>query len=358
MANVPLHYLHCFVDRHGHPRAYYRRDGRRVPIEGKPGSDVFRANYDAIHASFEAAGTPRALAGTFGQLVESWYESAEFRQVGDRTKAEYRRHIEPIRKIFGKGKVVGITKAVILEWRDDLAAKPVSANNAIRVIGNLFNWAVGRGLAKTNPIVGIKSLKVESEGWAPWPQAALDRFGAKSKGTSRTAFFLALFTGQRLGDVLNIQWDAITPDGIEVKQHKTKAEVCVPIHPDLKVELDRVKLEQIASAEERRQKGKPASTGFTIVQRRDGTRYTVHGFLAIWAREQARLDCRGLQFHGLRKNATVMLVEAGCEDREVAAITGHETTEMISHYSKKRDRRRLAKQAMEKVIRLSERNGN
>jgi len=37
----------------------------------------------------------------------------------------------------------------------------------------------------------------------------------------------------------------------------------------------------------------------------------------------------GYSRHGLRKNATIELLEAGCTPDEVKAITGHETTEII-----------------------------
>ena len=40
-----------------------------------------------------------------------------------------------------------------------------------------------------------------------------------------------------------------------------------------------------------------------------------------------------LTFHGLRKNATGALLEAGCTPEEVKSITGHRTTQMIDKYA-------------------------
>ena len=40
-----------------------------------------------------------------------------------------------------------------------------------------------------------------------------------------------------------------------------------------------------------------------------------------------------LTFHGLRKNATAALIEAGCTEEEARSITGHKTTQMINKYS-------------------------
>ena len=56
---------------------------------------------------------------------------------------------------------------------------------------------------------------------------------------------------------------------------------------------------------------------------------------------------RRLVFHGLRKFAVNALLEAGCTDAEVAAITG-QSREMIEHYSRQVNQRKLAQTAMSK----------
>jgi hypothetical protein len=51
---------------------------------------------------------------------------------------------------------------------------------------------------------------------------------------------------------------------------------------------------------------------------------------------------RRLVFHGLRKSAVVMLLEAGCTDAVMAAITG-QSRGMIVHYSIMVNQRKLAR---------------
>ena len=51
---------------------------------------------------------------------------------------------------------------------------------------------------------------------------------------------------------------------------------------------------------------------------------------------------RKLVFHGLRKFAVNALLEAGFTDAEVASITG-QSREMIEHYSRQVNQRKLAK---------------
>jgi hypothetical protein len=76
------------------------------------------------------------------------------------------------------------------------------------------------------------------------------------------------------------------------------------------------------------------------------------GFKASWATELNRQEMQMLRdkervFHGLRKSAVVFLLEAGCTDAEVAAVTG-QTRQMIEHYSRQVNQKRLASSAISK----------
>ena len=46
--------------------------------------------------------------------------------------------------------------------------------------------------------------------------------------------------------------------------------------------------------------------------------------------------------HGLRKNATIELFEAGCTAAEAASVTGHKSLAMLEHYGKLRSQSKLA----------------
>ena len=52
-----------------------------------------------------------------------------------------------------------------------------------------------------------------------------------------------------------------------------------------------------------------------------------------------------LVFHGLRKSAVVFLLEAGCTDAEVSAVTG-QSREMVEHYAREVNQRKLAASAV------------
>ena len=51
--------------------------------------------------------------------------------------------------------------------------------------------------------------------------------------------------------------------------------------------------------------------------------------------------------HGLRKLAIVRLVEAGCSDAQIQAVTG-QSAEMVAYYRKLASRKILSSEAQEK----------
>ena len=71
--------------------------------------------------------------------------------------------------------------------------------------------------------------------------------------------------------------------------------------------------------------------------------------LSVMVRKKLReMGIDGYAIHGLRKNAAVALADAGCSPMEIAAITGHRTLGMVSHYTKRRDQRLQGRSAMDK----------
>ncbi|MDP7230079.1 MAG: tyrosine-type recombinase/integrase [Alphaproteobacteria bacterium] len=173
---------------------------------------------------------------------------------------------------------------------------------------------------------------------------------ANLTGIARTAFCVAYFTGQRSADILTMKWTDIAGDEVHVVQEKTGAEIWVPLHPDLQAELAVTERrgKTIIAAELLRADGQRSATA--------GQPLSKDAFKKYWERERKRLGLNSTQFentlHGLRKNATINLLEAGCTNSQVKAITGHSTDVMVNLYSKRVNQRRQAREAMDKVVRF------
>jgi len=149
---------------------------------------------------------------------------------------------------------------------------------------------------------------------------------------SDARFLLALYTGQRRGDLAAMTWHARRGGSIHVVQEKTGEALEIPEHSALAAELGAVERQSIMILHQ--PSGRPFAPG-------------VFGDWFARAIDDAGLPDECV-LHGLRKSAAAALAEAGCTDREIMAVTGHRTAAMVSHYVKSADQKRLAKSAMAK----------
>jgi integrase len=71
----------------------------------------------------------------------------------------------------------------------------------------------------------------------------------------------------------------------------------------------------------------------------------------MWFRKQCQAAGTplGYSVHGLRKSVCCRLAEAGCTEKEIAAITGHKTLRMLQHYTEAADQKNLARAAIERL---------
>lgn len=123
-------------------------------------------------------------------------------------------------------------------------------------------------------------------------------------------------------------WSAIDCESrIAVKQEKTKKLLLIPIHRELQIVLDSIPKRAV-----------------TILTSANGTPWKAFQTASRKHKPKAIADAR-LVFHGLRKSAVVTLLEAGCTEAEVSAVTG-QSLQMVSHHAKQVNQALLAKKAV------------
>ena len=76
--------------------------------------------------------------------------------------------------------------------------------------------------------------------YPPWPWDAIEHFATHARAGLWQAAALALFSGQRLADVLKVKWSDIENSLICVRQGKTGKTVWVPVHRRLAVILSTI----------------------------------------------------------------------------------------------------------------------
>ena len=192
-----------------------------------------------------------------------------------------------------------------------------------------MSWAYNRGLVPLNPCERPGRLYRAARSDSVWTAADELAFYAKAPSHLHLALRLALWTGQRQGDLLNLQWSAYDGSHIRLRQRKTKVPVIIPVGAPLKAALEETK--RMLDAREGKR-----PIPLTILATERGTAWTESGFRASWRKGCHKAGITGLTFHDLRGTAVTRLAIAGCTVPEIATITGHSLkdvgTILDSHY--------------------------
>ncbi len=233
----------------------------------------------------------------------------------------------------GNGLVTQLTRAHVEKIIGAKAATPAAANTALKRLRTLINYSIALGWRETDPTKGI--IKFKEGEYHTWTEAELAQFEARwpIESRERTAYALALCTGQRRADVCAMTWADLEGGYIRVTQEKTGTKLVIPVHPSLAKAL----------------KAWPKSPLHIITSAR-GRRYTVESFGNLMARaiHAARLP-KICVLHGLRKAAARRLAEAGCSAGQIAAITGHKSLGEIERYTRAASQSQMADDAMARL---------
>jgi integrase len=339
MARIRLQYVQEFVDKKtGVVFRYFRRRGcKRVPLPGAPGSAEFMAAYEAaLDAPRPPIGEKRSKAGTVGAVIGAYYLSTlYFGALEPSTQAMRRAILERFRAEHGDKPIASMPPKFIVLTLNKL--KPHAARNWFKAIRHLMTFAVSVGACKIDPTEDMKLPKAKSKEHRPWTDAEITAYeSAHPIGSkARLAFALGYYTAQRRSDAVRMGRQHISGGYIQVRQEKTGALLDIPLHPRLSAIID----------------GAAPRDHLTFLITKSGQPYTPNDFseqFRHWCNEAGLpADCH---FHGLRYVAAKTLAEAGCTPHQIAAVTGHQTLAMVQKYSKAAEQRRLATEAMAKLI--------
>lgn len=270
------------------------------------------------------------------ELYNMYKQTNGYKNLAESSKHIYDRSVSLNRDIL-----VSSPHSVMYDHFESLSDTPGLANQWLATMNVLFNFAKRYGYVTVNPCEGIEKYKLGET--KAWHQADINMAKMCLTGNIRMAFFLCLYTGQRLCDIVKIRRADIGRgnDGryvIRVRQQKTGNVVYIPVCKELKKEIE--KYSPFFTAEMGR-----LNTALFFVHPYDTN---THVFRMRIRRELMK---HGLptQIHGLRKSAASMLAEAGCTDSQIMAITGHKTRQMVSHYTKSASQKVLAQAAIDRL---------
>jgi hypothetical protein len=299
---------------------------------------------------------------TFAALITEYKESDAYQLVlGEGSREGYDIYLEDIRLALGGEVVAAFTPVNAQAAIDSYKGRPGAARYFRAVLSRLISWGIPRGYSLTNPVENTE--KVEGGGtYSPWPDWAFELFFQYARIGLHLPVYSGLYTGQRSVDVFKMKRPKPTATEMPIVQQKTDVKAHVQIHSEYRQIIEAARLEN---------DGKVVAFHREPIEllhlREDGVPWTQAGFETAWQRQMTlkageeataedrehsaamkRLREQRIVFHGLRKNAVIMLLEVGCTEDEVGAIVGMSPA-MVRHYAKEVRRHHLAINAMKKL---------
>lgn len=322
---------YVYADR-GYVRFIRRARGQSVMMKEEPGTPEFWDHYNLLLKGREPAPVKR----NFEALILSYYESEGFKKLKPRTKRDYQKYIGHIRTIWGAKDPTKIETHHIYQLHRANAEHWRQANYLVQVMVVLMNHARLIGFLKKehgNPAKGIPLFKQEGDGWVPWPDDVRAEFESLASPRARLVYELCIGTGQRIGDIVKMRWNHIKDGAWDFTQGKTDKPLWIPFTDRLNAYLATVEKKGLTVITD--DKGRPVR--YEVVAK---------DMRKVKA-EMQHPDAMTYVTHGLRKNATIELYQAGNDDELVKAVTGHSGAEMLKKYGGQIRQKELATRAQE-----------
>lgn len=304
-------------------------DGQWLP----EGEAIARAR--ALNANVEAVRQQRAAAPALPEaprnireLIKNYRSSAAWKRLAPRTQRGYAQHFVQIEQTFGIRLAGHIVRGEMASFFDELAETRglATANAVMRTLRLLLYFARDElEWIDRNRLTKFRMPAPEGR-LVLWEPEEISAFvgAAESMGldAQADAVLLALFTGQRRGDLLRLP-PLVLEDGVyRIRTSKTGATAYVP--------ATRVLGERLDAMRTRRAKAWPNVCFKTEIVSAAGRAYDPEGsafgdeFRAV---RSAAADCTATiaqkRFADLRDTAVTWLFDAGCDEAKIATITGH-----------------------------------
>jgi integrase len=214
---------------------YAWRGGPR--LTGGSGSPEFMRSYNEAVASRR-----RPAQGKLFTLIAEFRASSEYSSLSDSTKRAYTAYLMMIETEFGDMPIEALSdpevRGEFKRWRDGMADTPRKADYAWTTLARVLSVAHDRGRIPVNPCQRGGRLYEVDRSEKIWTEDDIARLLAVASPGLSMAALLALWTGQRQGDLLRLPWSAYDGKHVRLRQSKTSRHVTIPVSKHLKAILD------------------------------------------------------------------------------------------------------------------------
>lgn len=294
-------------DRHL-PERVYLRSGTYWFVDHNGGWHKMGRDYASMLANLSALSTFRQDLSTMGRILDR-YEMEVLPTKAYKTRRDQQPQIARLRKVFGHMTPDAILPKHIYAYCDK--RPPTARLRERELLSHAFTKAIEWGAATSNPcaLVRLKRPKRRTRYITDTEYAA---FRDLAPPVVQVLMDLALLTGQRLGDLLNIRLDDLTDEGIRFEQSKTGKRLIV---------LWTAELEAVVSDAKKLRR---RITGLYLINNRNGQPYTTQSFKNLWQRCMKKWPGERFTFHDLRAKSA----SDAESDMEAQARLGHASVEI------------------------------
>lgn len=250
------------------------------------------------------------------------------------TKRSWRRDIDltkHLNGVLGSYRLDQITMEMVEKYkmhrRQEIMARPkyqgrdprdvplASANRDLACLSNMFNVAIKWGKAGHNPVKGVKFFREENRTQRLLTNEQVTALLAQCSDYLKSIVTIALNTGMRLGEILNLTWEQVNMRLGYITVTKTKSGKTrqVPMHTAVYEVLKSRPRDSIFVFHENGRPYGSVKKGFKAALQRAGIGY-----------------CR---FHDLRHTFATRLVLANVSLPVVKELLGHASIETTMRYS-------------------------
>jgi hypothetical protein len=342
----------------GRIKIYYRDRKSGLALGNSDNERAVLDRHAALSAGRKGPAARVRAAGSYAEAIQRYRASAEWAALAPRTQELWGTALRRLETIWGHFPTTEISKTVVSAAKNGFIKKhgPTGAKNLYVTGRAVWNWFRQFGAtAAPNPFAEpgkfathkqqiAKRKRKKDDLWRiDQIRALLDSARQVNAGGNpnlldelvikqrplpddiRLAVLLGFFTCQRQTDLLNLRATQIEQRGdqlwLHITQHKTGADVSLPLH---RLVVDELKRQQIDLDTDTLLLRAPKTNG----------RFRREGFyrrFALWT-HAAGLT---LTFQALRRSGMIALAELGETVPRIAAVSGHsiaQTSKILDEY--------------------------
>lgn len=280
--------------------------------------------YRALAKVTDAEVTRELMPG----VISRWYDTKKA-EWADKTAADQKRIADQMAEAFAEFEPADVTTPACVKYLANYAGQKRTYNLHRTMLRQVLAAAAREGLREGhNPVDNVPTKKLAGRHRVVTDDEVKALLAAAAKqprnGHALAQMIeLAMLTGQRIGDVIRLRWQDVTPQGLMFDQGKGqgRTKLLVKWSPALRA--------AIAAC------GKRGDKIGHVLKSERGTGYTYGGLRSSWDRLCERAQVDDLHIHDLRGRAGVdaLLDAEGEEDIKAAQkLLGHKSEGMTRHY--------------------------